>query len=340
MGRAATADARVDRDARAMIVRQQRGVALITILLIVALVSALLYHLVARQALVVAQTRQVVRADQSLEYALGAEAYARQILYEDWNNATSRALDTLTETWAIPARPFDIDAGTLEMSIEDLNRRFNLNALAGQDATKNVQRLKTMLAALNLDPAVAEAWKDWVDRDSEATGFGAEDGAYLVATPPFRAANQPAGSTSELALLNLLDGDQLALLLPHVTVLPTTTLRINVNTADAITLESLTPQLTQARAEALVESDRHYDAPGVLVAEIPELNTAADAMTVVSEYFEIHARAEIDGFRTELTSVIRRDPNTGRITLLSRDFGKRLPSIVEAEETNKEAAPG
>jgi general secretion pathway protein K len=316
---------------------QQRGVALITILLVVVLVSALLYHLVTRLALVVAQTRQVVRADQSFEYALGSEAYARQILYEDWNQAPSRALDTLTETWAIPAAPFDIDAGHLEMSIEDLNRRFNLNALAGQDAVRNVQRFKTLLGALGLDPAVADAWKDWVDRDSEGTGFGAEDGAYLVATPPFRTANQPAASTSELALLNLLDGDQLALLLPHVTVLPTTTLRINVNTADAVTLESLTPTLTQARAEALVESDRHYDAPSVLVSEIPELSAAADAMTVVSEYFEIHSRAEIDGFTTELTSVIRRDPNTGRITLLARDFGKRLPSIVEAEEANKEA---
>lgn len=322
-----------------MKIDKQRGVALITILLVVVLVSALLYHLVTRQALVVAQTRQVVRADQSLEYALGAEAYARQILYEDWNQAPSRVLDTLTETWAIPAAPFDIDAGHLEMSIVDLNRRFNLNSLAGQDTVRNVQRFKTLLGVLGLDPAVADAWKDWVDRDSEGTGVGGEDGAYLVATPPFRAANQPAGSTSELALLNLLDGDQLALLLPHVAVLPTTTLRINVNTADAPTLESLTPTLTQARAEALVESDRHYDSPGALTAEIPELSGAADAMAVVSEYFEIHSRAEIDGFTTELTSVIRRDPTTGRITLLSRDFGKHLPSVVEAEEANKEAKP-
>ena len=55
-------------------------------------------------------------------------------------------------------------------------------------------------------------------------------------------------------------------------------------------------------------------------------------MAVVSRYFEIHARAEIDGYRTELTSEVYRDPTTGRITLLSRDFGKRLPSIVEAQE--------
>lgn len=91
--------------------RRQRGVALISILLIVALVTALLYNLMSRQSLVVAQTRHLIRADQALAYALGAEAYARQILFEDWEQAPSRALDTLTEVWAVPAAPFDIDAG-------------------------------------------------------------------------------------------------------------------------------------------------------------------------------------------------------------------------------------
>ncbi len=43
----------------AMTTRTQHGVALISILLIVALVTALMYHLMTRQALVVAQTRQV-----------------------------------------------------------------------------------------------------------------------------------------------------------------------------------------------------------------------------------------------------------------------------------------
>ena len=313
--------------------RRQRGVALISILLIVALVTALMYHLMTRQALVVAQTRQVVRADQSLAYALGAEAYARQILFDDWNRPAGRVVDTLSEAWAVPSMPFDIDAGTLELSIEDLDRRFNLNSLAGQDVTKNLVRFKTLLTALGLDPVVADAWRDWVDADSEAAGFGAEDGTYLVATPPYRTANQPAASTSEIALLGLLDPDQLARLLPYITTLPMTTLRVNINTADAPTLEALSPRVTPAQAETIVQSDRHYEDVSVLLAEVPELSDSVDAMAVVSSYFEIHSRAEIDGYRTELTSVVHRDPSTGRITLLSRDFGKRLPSIVEAQES-------
>ncbi len=312
--------------------RRQQGVALISILLIVALVTALMYHLMTQQALVVAQTRQVIRADQSLAYALGAEAYARQILFDDWNRPESRALDTLSEPWAVPSVPFDIEAGTLELSIEDLDRRFNLNAMAGEGAAKNVVRFKTLLGSLGMDPVVAEAWRDWVDSDTEAAGFGAEDGAYLVATPPFRTANQAAGSTSELALLSLLDADQLARLLPYVTTLPTTNLKININTANAPSLEALSSRVSPTQVETLVQSDRHYEDVSVLLAEVPELSDSVDAMSVVSTYFEIRARAEIDGFRTELTSEVYRDPTTGHISLLSRDFGKRLPSIVEATE--------
>ncbi len=312
--------------------RTQHGVALLSILLIVALVTALMYHLMTQQALVVAQTRQVIRADQSLAYALGAEAYARQILFDDWNRPESRALDTLSEPWAVPSVPFDIEAGTLELSIEDLDRRFNLNALAGEGAAKNLVRFKTLLGSLGMDPVVAEAWRDWVDSDTEAAGFGAEDGAYLVATPPFRTANQAAGSTSELALLSLLDADQLARLLPYVTTLPTSNLKININTANAPSLEALSSRVSPTQVETLVQSDRHYEDVSVLLAEVPELSDSIDAMSVVSSYFEIHARAEIDGFRTELTSEVYRDPTTGHISLLSRDFGKRLPSIVEATE--------
>jgi len=315
-----------------MKVRRQSGVALISILLIVALVTALMYHLMTHQSLVVAQTRQMIRSDQSLAYALGAEAYARQILFDDWNQAASRTSDTLTEPWAIPMSPFDIENGTLEISIQDLDRRFNLNSLAAPGTNKNVQRFKTMLASLGMDPNVADAWRDWVDADSEATGFGAEDGTYLVATPPYRTANQSAASPSEIAALGLLDPDQYARLMPYVTTLPTTQLKVNVNTADAPVIESLSTRVTPGQAETLVQSQRHYEDVGVLVAEVPELGEATDAMAVTSSYFEIRARAEIDGYRTELTSVVHRDPTNGHVTLLTRDFGKRLPSIVDAQE--------
>src|SRR5262245_20369242 len=213
--------------------RHNRGVALLSVLLIVAIVSALVYHLIERHSLVIAQTQQTLAGDQALSYALGAEAYARQLLVEDWTNPKSRAFDALTEAWAQPLQPFEVDDGHLELCIEDLEGRFNLNALSGPDAGRALQRLRELFAAAGVQPELADAWKDWVDPDADVTGFGAEDSEYLLAEPPYRAANQRAGDVSELMWLKELDSESYAKLAPVVAALPDAKLRINVNTANA-----------------------------------------------------------------------------------------------------------
>src|SRR5262245_63424029 len=93
--------------------RHNRGVALLSVLLIVAIVSALVYHLLERHSLVIAQTQQTLAGDQALSYALGAEAYARQLLVEDWTNPERRAFDGLTEAGAQRLRPSEVDTGHL-----------------------------------------------------------------------------------------------------------------------------------------------------------------------------------------------------------------------------------
>jgi general secretion pathway protein K len=316
--------------------RRVRGVALISVMLIVALCSALMYELLTRHSLVVAKTRQVLYGDQSRAYVLGAEAYARQLLAEDWQDEESRALDSLEEPWAQPIEPFDVDNGSLELSIVDLDRRFNLNSLAGRDADVQIKRLKTLLNALGLDDRSAELWKDWVDNDQQITGFGAEDGTYLLRDTPHRTANTASASITELALLDGLDPDTLVAIWPHVMVVPSTTALINVNTADAATLQSLSEAMTAARAESLVESVRVYSAAAELAAEIPELKDSLDLMTVTSQFFEIQARAEVNGVRAELVSVVHRDPETGALALLSRNFGRRYQSpFVPVEDADE-----
>jgi general secretion pathway protein K len=306
--------------------RRTTGVALISVMLIVALCSALMYELLTRHSLVVAKTRQVLYGDQSRAYALGAEAFARQLLEEDWQNEDSRALDSLDEPWAQPIEPFEVDNGSLELSIIDLDRRFNLNSLSGTGADVQVKRLKTLLNALGLDDRFAELWKDWVDEDQQITGFGAEDGTYLLRDPPHRTANSASGGVSELGLLDGLDPDTLAAIRPHVSAVPSTTILINVNTADSVVLQSMSEAMTAARADSLVESARAYGAAAELAAEIPELKDSLDLMTVTSQFFEIQARAEVNGVRAELVSVVHRDPETGALALLSRNFGRRYQS--------------
>jgi len=315
-------------------VRRANGVALISVLLIVALVSALVYRLLSEQSMVVAHTRHVVYGDQALAYALGGEAYARQLLFEDWNREGSRALDSLSEPWAQPLEPFEVEGGALTIRLRDLDGRFNLNALVAADGRRATESLRALLAAVGVDQAVAERWRDWVDADGEGTGFGAEDQFYLGLEPPYRTANRPAATITELRLLEGIGAEQFLLIAPHVAALPVTGGRININTADAVTLQTLSPQLSASRAQSLVESERLYTDAQTLAAEVPELGGSLELMKVTSEFFEVQVRAEINGARTELTSVLHRSPADGSISLVSRNFGLHIAPPVAAEEVD------
>jgi len=310
--------------------RSAQGVVLLSVLLILALLAALAYQLVGRHSLVVAQARQVYGSDQALSYALGGEAYARQLLYEDWSQ-TGQGIDTLLEAWAQPLQPFEIDQGFLEIQIRDLNRCFNLNSIASGNQGTNLAKFKTLLRNHNIPDNVGDLWRDWIDPDQEISGFGAEDGDYLLADQAYRAANQRAGHISELNLLRDIEPETVALLRTFSCVLPNDELKLNVNTVSAATLASLSPGLSEAQMLTLSEAERTYQSVNEVTGEFPELLPAIDVLSVTSEYFEVQVRAQVDGNLMELASVLYRDPSDGSLKLISRDFGKTFRSLFLQE---------
>jgi general secretion pathway protein K len=311
----------------------QRGVVLLSVLLVLALLSALAWQLMGKHSLVIAQSRFTFAGDQALEYALGAEAFARQILYEEWS-VSGPGKDTLLEVWAQPAAPFEVDNGFLEVQVRDMHACFNLNSLAG--GQQNLERLKTLLRNRDVPDALADAWRDWVDADQDINGFGAEDGEYLLEDTPYRTANAPAAHVSELRLLHGIEREYLQALENVVCVLPTTELRVNINTADAAVLAALSPSLNEAQLQAFTEAVRDYDNVSAVTAELPDLAVAVDALTVSSEYFRVDVRARVDDSQIELSTLLRRDPSSGRAELVSRDLGRNFQSLFTAESEEEE----
>lgn len=330
---------------------RQRGVVLLSVLLILALLSALVYQLMSKHALVIAQARQTFAGDQALNYALGGETFARQILYQDWSES-GQGLDTLQEAWAQPLAPFEVDNGFLEVQIRDLNGCFNLNSLldtaggrensdeperpspaAGEDnpVQNNLQRLKSLLRNQNIPDSVADIWRDWIDADIEITGFGAEDGDYLLYSNPYRAANRNAGHISELALLKDIEPEYVQTLSRLTCVLPVSELKLNVNTASASALASLSPNLSESQMLALTESLREYESVAEVTSEYPDLVPASSALSVTSDYFEIRVRAQVDDSLVETASVLHRDAENGTIRLITRDFGQEFRSFYSEE---------
>lgn len=316
--------------------RRAAGVVLLSVLLVVALLSALAWQLMTRHSMVVAQARFTFTSDQSLAYALGGETFARQVLHEEWSLGGPEK-DTLLEVWAQPAAPFEIDNGFLEIQVRDLNGCFNLNALAGPGSETNLARFKNLLRNRGVPENLAEVWKDWVDADDEISGFGAEDNDYLLEPIPYRTANRPAADVSEFRLLRGVEPEHLeALGDALLCVLPTSDLRLNVNTTSGPVLASLDANLSEQQMDAFAESERDFAATADVINQIPELVSGADALSVTSEYFEVNVRARVDDGQTELSSVLRRDPATGKIELISRNFGRSFRSlfVVEVEEAD------
>jgi general secretion pathway protein K len=258
------------------------------------------------------------------------------MLYEDWEQESSRTIDTFLEKWSKPFNPPQIEDGKVEVRVTDLAGRFNLNSVVGGGGLENHARLKRLYRALNIDPSLADRWLDWIDDDSEVTGLGLEDGDYLLYDVPYRTANQPAAHLSEVALAAGLSREEFARFRSHVTVLPPLRLGVNVNTATSSVLESLGPNFGPSEAQSLVQSEREYEDIESFTADYAALGDSAGVLAVRSDYFEISVRVERFESRVVLTTVVYRDPSSGQLSVLSRDFGQKFSMpLAEADGVSK-----
>jgi len=310
---------------------KQRGVALITAVLIVALVTATAVAMASKQQFDIRRTANIFNNDKAYQFALGAEDYARNVLEWDItkNGSTS---DHLGEDWAQEVS-VPVEGAMLTGTVEDLQGRINLNSLLEIDANGKVKvnevmvkRFEHLLELLGLNKEIAQAVMDWIDPDID-TRFngGAEDDYYMLQDPPYRAANGLMASTSELMLLNGVDDEAYQLLLPHVSALPDRKSPININTATAEVLASLADSMTIADGEALIEAQpedgfaKIEDFSGQsLLSSHPTYK--GDALDIKSSFFLVNALAEFDQSTVHLHSLLQRSGD-GAVRVVMRSRG-------------------
>ena len=217
----------------------QRGVALITAVLMVALATILAVNVSFRGMLDQRRAATIFASDQAFQIALGAEAWAADFLRQDKLESQT---DHLGEIWARPLPPLPVDGGSVAGRLEDLQGRFNLNNLLFPDGTVNaeaVKQLERILGMLEIEPGWATAMADWIDGDTNP-GFpdGAEDSVYTGQSPPYLAANMPITRASEIMALPEFGAERFSKLKPYVTALPVGT-PLNVCTASGFVLDAL-----------------------------------------------------------------------------------------------------
>ncbi len=217
----------------------QQGAALLSILLLVAILSVIAATTLDR---VILSTKlsgngQAMRQAQMLAYAAEDIALAR---IADLRAANSTQT-TLAGGWLAQPRRFQLPGGTIEATLHDGGNCFNLNSLV-QDSEAGLvvnpigrDQFISLMAALaipeNLARPVAAAAVDWADSDSVPQSGGAEDSDYVAAEFSHLAANRLFADESELRMIKPMTPALYAKLEPFICALPVAQLSpLNVNT--------------------------------------------------------------------------------------------------------------
>ncbi|MBP2668797.1 MAG: type secretion system minor pseudopilin GspK [Deltaproteobacteria bacterium] len=218
--------------------RNERGIALLTTLLVLVLVVALTYeifHIGARAAQTGAYGRDSIRCALLAEGGIGAARVALRV------DARGNSYDTLDEIWSRPVPPIDLGDGIAQVEIEDEERKINLNRLVLPNRNApDEQRLavfRRLLETLGVDAAVADAVVDWLDNDDTPRVGGAESAYYLGLPYPYRAKNDLFDAVGELRLVRGVTPEVFETLRPHLTVHSSG--KVNLNTAPKEVLMSL-----------------------------------------------------------------------------------------------------
>lgn len=307
---------------------RQRGIALVTALLVVAVAAIAAAAMLVTHNVAVHRSSNLRFVEQAWWYGAGVENWIGEILRKD---REANDIDHLKEDWAQPVDYLPIEGGFVSGQILDQQGCFNLNNLDGPHAEQAALQLRRLLGFLPAGdpynaPALIQSIQDWIDRDPDPRPpGGAEDGIYTGLDAPYRTANQPMQSVSELMLVNGMTPELYRTLAPYVCALPGNETAINVNTADAVVLASLAEGLTLKDGETLAarrEVEPYQTVPDFQDEE-PLAGRAIEPrlLSVSTEYFLVNGEVRVGNGRVRLYSLISRAPDgTPRLLAHSKDI--------------------
>lgn len=292
--------------------RKQQGVAVITALLVVALVTAVTGFLAWRQQLWLRTVENQLNMAQARGIARAAMNLVRAELHGDRTRG-GKLFDHPGEAWAVPIQSIPVEQGSAGGVVRDLQGRFNLNNLVDEGGNVNEQGLaafRRLLALLQLPPELAASLLDWEDGDGEPVSGGAEDGHYLGQQPPYRAANRPLQELNNLYRVRGFSPEVVARLAPYVCVLPRPA-PVNVNFVSTTVLQALLPELPADVVAGVVGKarDTPYETLEQLRQDLPETlrdQVVESLIDVRTSYFEAVTHARFGNVTVSLTAMLSR----------------------------------
>ncbi len=300
-------------------VNTQNGIALITVMLVLTVVTVALVSMSSDRQTDIRRTENQLRSIQTWESVYGLEAWAENQLKLDFDK---NKYDTLTDLWSKPLTLKPTLEGSVKSDIIELQGRINLNNLLvdGKASDEDVQRLKRLFINLNMKPDLVDAMLDWMDSDMEIRyPHGAEDETYAKLKPPFRSANAPFSDISELLRIQGMTLNDYKKLLPYIYVADSYE-PININTASVEVLRTFAADMKKDRAESI------YRASGKPFEEVEEflkdeamegISINKESISVESHYFLLSGQIDMEKNALKFQSQLYRD-KLGGVSVVKR----------------------
>lgn len=316
-----------------------RGIAIVTVLLVVALAATLAASVLWRQQVATRDVENQRLATQTMWVERAAVEWARATLRAQ--NATSN-VTFAGQPWSAPFSDVplsdllppdavsvnaELARASISGNVEDAQARFNLMNLVSRIApgkpwqanAAGVLAYRRLLGELALDPALAQPTADYMLRSLRDTNGPGGWPLQLV-------------SVDDLARIPGYDAHVIDALAPFVTVLPDLTV-VNANTAAEPVLVAAIPTLSKSQAKRLVE--RRGTAYFVSTGDIAEYLLPAQggsptlpdgsAVGVSSGYFIVHCRVHSTRINARIETLIARY-GSGNFTWTSVIWVRRLTS--------------
>jgi general secretion pathway protein K len=245
--------------------RTQNGVAIVAVMLIVMLATAIVSSLYYRETIAIRSIENRLTLQQTRWVERAVLDWSRVILRADSQNPQTAAVDHLQEVWAVPVADTVLDetvtagatikssgesggrdAARLSGGMEDAQAKFNLNNLVNEKGAQSAEHYKAFEKLLQLTGQPLVLAQNLLARQLTSTPITLNNEIVAPSTPALL-------TIDDLKTVKGFNADVIRTLDPFVIFLPRVT-AINVNTAPAETISAVVAELDLASARRFVSN--------------------------------------------------------------------------------------
>ncbi len=290
-------------------VRDEGGLVLVTVLLVVALLTALVTDFIYKSH--VASSRAGALRDSARAGVLAADgvSLARAGIEELLGKNPNIVTD---EAGLVFSKPLEDGLGISIRAVDERSRAslriaYPMTGSIEQKSHGILARLLTVKRAGG--EGLADSLADWIDNDAAPRPRGAEEQFYRGLKPPYAPKNGLLDSVEELLLVKGFTPEVLGAVGEHLTPYVPDGL-VNINTAPRPVLASLSEEMTNELADELIRFRKN--APFTdrsQVMKVPGFEKAGfsiqDRITTTSSIWRIHSRAKAGDVIREVEAVVQ-----------------------------------